>query len=369
MTNEEGITYQETNPYGSMTAFLEDDGRTVYLYLQSQMNPAYEMQSVWVKNRVEAPEKRTEEELRSGRAPVLTRSELASNPDISPLSEKDLYFIWLEEGNGLALFVNDSLYTFLPPWSGMKGFHGYSRYVKDEALTATAIGDTNHGVIVERIEKARQFWEYRSKPETWIQIRDSRLHFLESKFGTHTKYWSADGGKFPFIGIARFQLKDSSIQIYSTIGMSGQNMPAVEFYHKDYEAYARIELVFAIRSGAGPDSTESWVPHFMGELVKFPWNMQKWLGEGHTIQLGRQDPEALLEFNHLLLFEDSKPSLLPSLMGFNTEKEKPVRFLYMLPITEEEKVWASRNGSLQLKEKFIEKAYGVIHHPDRQSLV
>ena len=32
------VIYQEANPYGSLTAYLEDDGRTVYLYLQSEQN-------------------------------------------------------------------------------------------------------------------------------------------------------------------------------------------------------------------------------------------------------------------------------------------------------------------------------------------
>lgn len=55
---EPKVIYQEANPYGTFTAYLEDDGRTVYLYLQAEQNPEFGIKSVWVCNRAEAPEKR-----------------------------------------------------------------------------------------------------------------------------------------------------------------------------------------------------------------------------------------------------------------------------------------------------------------------
>lgn len=54
---EPKVIYQEANPYGTFTAYLEDDGRTVYLYLQAEQNPEFGIRSVWVCNRTEAPEK------------------------------------------------------------------------------------------------------------------------------------------------------------------------------------------------------------------------------------------------------------------------------------------------------------------------
>ena len=56
--------------------------------------------------------------------------------------------------------------------------------------------------------------------------------------------------------------------IYSTIGLSAQNMPTVDLFHKDYLDYARIELVIAVRKLPG-DKSESWVPHFW-RACKFP---------------------------------------------------------------------------------------------------
>ncbi|MDI7209510.1 suppressor of fused domain protein, partial [Leptospira santarosai] len=73
---EPKVIYQEANPYGTFTAYLEDDGRTVYLYLQGEQNPEFGIKSVWVCNRMEAPDKRTAEDLSSGLAPLLLRSEV-----------------------------------------------------------------------------------------------------------------------------------------------------------------------------------------------------------------------------------------------------------------------------------------------------
>ena len=372
------IVYQETNPYSSMTAYLEDDGRTVYLYLQSQHNPEDSMKSVWIKNRIAAPQERLAEDLQSGLAPLLCADEITANMDTSPIRLEDLYFIWLEEGNGLALFVKEELYAFLPPWSGVKGFHGYAKYAKKEAITAHPLGDSYHGPIANRIEGARQFWEKRSHKDSWAEIRDSRLGFLEGKWGNHSKYWSADGGTFPYIGIARFnppELPDTAI--FVTIGMSGQNMPGVELYQKDYLATARIELVFAIHSPPGLDNTETWVPHYLGDIVKFPWNMQKWLGHGHTIALNRRDPDSIaLNYTNVLLLEKPNVSQIAgkiiqpfSLQGLESENGQNVKFLYMLPITEEERHHLSSLGSEVFLLQAAEQGFGWLHNSNRESLV
>lgn len=235
---EPKVIYQEANPYGTFTAYLEDDGRTVYLYLQAEQNPEFGIKSVWVCNRTEAPEKRSIEDLSNGLAPILLRTEVNESKPHPALEEKDIYFIWTEEGDGVALFYKENLIAFLPPWSGIKGFHGYSIHAKVEALTAYPLGNSEFGIIPDRVNVSRDFWEARSKSGVWKEIQEKRLSFLESIFGKHDKYWSADGGKYPQLGIARFQSeKYPEILIYSTIGMSAQNMPTVELFHKDYENF------------------------------------------------------------------------------------------------------------------------------------
>jgi hypothetical protein len=367
---ENPILYQETNPYSSMTAFLEDDGRTVYLYLQSQFNPGYKMQSVWVKNRVPAPDTT---DLSTGMAPVLSKTEVVDPYNISPISVEDVHFIWLEEGNGVALFVKEKLCAFLPPWSGVQGFHGYSANAKIEATTAHPLGNPDYGVLADRIAGSRKFWEFRAEKDSWSKIQSGVLSHLEAQFGSHTQYWSADGGKFPIIGIAKF--RTGQLSIYSTVGMSAQNMPCVELFVKNYQAEARIELVIAIQEPTG-NLSETWAPHFIGELVKYPWNMQNWFGEGHSISLPKKDPLSETEFDHLVFVKKTDFSQIgdqkiemPRLEGFVSADRNPVNFLFLIPILEEERLFLVDHGFSELLALANEKALGWVHQPDRDSLL
>lgn len=366
------ILYQETNPYGSMTAYLEDDGRTIYLYLQSQHNPESDMKAVWVQNRIPAPESRTSEALRDGLAPVLCAGEV-DQPSLEPPHPENLHFIWTEEGDGVALFHQDELIAFLPPWSGINGLHGYSKFCTQEAITAYPLGDSNHGVLAERIASSRSFWEFRSEKDSWKQVQERRLTYLEDRLGKHQKYWSADGGKFPPLAIVKFQPEDYlGTLIYSTLGMSAQNMPSVELYHKNYLDFSRIELVMGIRTPDAGETADTWVPHAIGEIIKFPWMMGKWLGEGHSITMPRRDPDSALGFSHFFLsgdFPQEGEWVQPLRDTLLAETGQQIKFLFLLPITEEEVYYVRSEGAKKFLALISEKGKGWLHDSERESFL
>lgn len=367
---EPKILYQEANPYGAFTAYLEDDGRTVYLYLQAEESPDFAIKSVWVCNRIEAPKDRSQEDLRSGLAPILIESEVTDVQGIPDFDINEIHFIWSEEGNGVSFFYKEELVAYLPPWSGVKGFHGYSKYAKIDAITAYPLGNSEYGIIPDRIAQDRGFWEFRSEKGIWKNIQESRLGYLESVFGKHDRYWSADGGKYPQLGIARFAPPEfPGVYVYSTIGMSAQNLPGVELYRKDYEDYSRIELVLAAKV-SDEDRSESWVPHQIGEIIRFPWTMGKWFGHGHTISMSRKDPESLyLSFTSLAFREIGVAEGLPKLTGLKSERNRPVRFLAMLPVSEEEKIFLQEQGAEAFFALFDTLGSKWIHDPERQSAI
>lgn len=374
---QETILYQETNPYGSFVAYLEDDGRTIYLYLQSIHNPEKEMKALWIQNRIPAPESRKETGHKNGLAPYLCKGEIYENSPIEPMDTSQIHFIWTEEGDGVALFYKEELQAFLPPWAGLKSISGYSRYAKLDTPTASPLGDPDNGVLADRIESSRKFWEFRGQKNSWKEIQAHRMRYLEFSLGPHSKYWSADGGKFPHLAILKFQPEFAQdIVIYTTIGMSAQNMPTVELYIKDYLNSSRIELVFAVRTLEGQDSTESWIPNAIGEIIKYPWNMGKWFGEGHTISLPRRDPEALyLNFTHLFLTckMDSYNYLGKKLENplrnpLMTENGLKINFLYMIPITDEEVHYIRSQGATSFLELMKIKEVGWVHNPERESM-
>ena len=372
------IIYQEANPYGSLTAYLEDDSRTVYLYLQSEQNPEWKIRALWIRNRVLAPDTRDPADFTNGLAPILLANEISTNAETSEILPEDVHFIWTEEGDGVAVFIKEELHAFLPSWSGIKGLSGYSKFARVETITAHPLGDSNHGVIADIVDRSRKFWEFRAEKDSWKKIQSSRLEFLENNLGAHTKYWSADGGKFPYIGIAKFESPQfPDVIFYSTIGLSAQNMPTVDLFHKDYLDYARIELVIAVRS-LPADKSETWVPHFLGEIVKFPWNMIKWLGVGHTISMNRRDPDALyLNFTSAILLKelsavnhtDIQLEHIPNLNGFVTESKQPVHFLFIQPITYEEAYYMRSEGSKALLDLIAQKGIGWVHNSEREGLL
>lgn len=372
------IIYQEANPYGSLTAYLEDDSRTVYLYLQSEQNPEWKIRALWIRNRVLAPDTRDPADFTNGLAPILLANEISTNAETSEILPEDVHFIWTEEGDGVAVFIKEELHAFLPSWSGIKGLSGYSKFARVETITAHPLGDSNHGVIADIVDRSRKFWEFRAEKDSWKKIQSSRLEFLENNLGAHTKYWSADGGKFPYIGIAKFESpKFPDVIFYSTIGLSAQNMPTVDLFHKDYLDYARIELVIAVRS-LPADKSETWVPHFLGEIVKFPWNMIKWLGVGHTISMNRRDPDTLyLNFTSAILLKelsavnhtDIQLEHIPNLNGFVTESKQPVHFLFIQPITDEEAYYMRSEGSKALLDLIAQKGIGWVHNSEREGLL
>ncbi|MDF3818539.1 suppressor of fused domain protein [Leptospira sp. 96542] len=371
------VLYQEANPYGSFTAFLEDDGRTIYLYLQSHNNPEWKMKTLWIRNLIDAPAERNPDDFDLGLAPVLTVSEVVNPKALPSLTEEEIHFIWSEEGDAVALFVNEELYAYLPSWSGIKDVHGYSKEAKENAIAASPLGDPDNGVIAERVKLSRKFWENTSAKDHWKKAQSLRLDFLESKLGKHDKYWSADGGKYPSLGIASFYPKEfPNTKVFVTIGMSVQNQPSVELYHKDFENFARIELLFAIKLDPNlEDKSETWIQHVLGEMVKFPWNTGIWFGHSHTIQNPRKDPNQLyLDFSWFVFrnvteeIAQGSTDLLPNLNGLITENGKRANFLILTPISTEERICFMREGSQKFWDTWKAEGFSFFHDSERRML-
>jgi hypothetical protein len=357
------IIYQETNPYGSFSVFLEEDGRTVYLYLQAQHNEEWKMKTLWIRNLIPAPKERNVDDFKLGLAPLLTQSEVFHTEGLPVFKKEDVSVVWTEEGTGVFLFINEELYGFIPSWSGLKEFHGFAREAKEESITASPMGDPKNGWIAEYAEKCHEYWRIRSEKGSWKKIQSSRLEYFESMWGNHSKYWSADGGKFPQMGIALFKPTPNR-WIYATIGMSAQNQPSVDLYHKEPEAYSRIELILAVDAPDASQRSDEWVPHVLGELVNYPWQQDKWFGDGHSLTLARKDPDELyLNFSNLLCVAiQDFPKLI-------TENGNPLLCISLYPITKEENLFLQLDGYAEFLKKIKSRDDYWVHNPERNSLV
>ena len=363
---QSNIIYQETNLYESFTAYIEDDGRTIYLYLQSEGNTEIPMKSVWICNKILAPLERNQDDFQNGLAPMLIQDEISEEHNCLEIQTEDVELVWTEEGDGVAFFYKNELYSFIPSWSGIENFYGYSKFAKKEALTTHPLFNSHFGAIPETVKKHKKFWEFRFEKKNWKQIQESRLSFLERNFDKHIKYWSADGNKFPPLGIALFQpTYQSDIDIYSTIGMSGQNMPQVELYHKDISSFAKVELIFAVDT-TKEKKTENWIPHLIGDMIQYPWKMVNWFGQGHTILMPRSDPSALyVKFTNLIF---KSLNHIKEFSGLKAEDDFSVQFLAILPISETEKSICQDKGSSYFFHLLLENEIDWIHKPDRREI-
>jgi hypothetical protein len=89
--------YQETNPYGSFTAYLEEDERTTYLYLQCENNPEWGIKSLWIRNHIEAPSTRNPNDFHEGLAPILVQSEVMQSEGLPSIPSDEIHLSGLKK--------------------------------------------------------------------------------------------------------------------------------------------------------------------------------------------------------------------------------------------------------------------------------
>ena len=128
--------------------------------------------------------------------------------------------------------------------------------------------------------------------------------------------------------------------------MSAQRMPVVEQVLDDPSGYARIELAVATTLNSAQ------VARVFLWLATYPWHAVTWFGPGHSVRwyhepstfpLGGGVPGA-----EAVLLLDSPGSLdgpePPDLSGFRFGGD-PVRWLWIIPISERDRQLAKERGS------------------------
>jgi hypothetical protein len=129
--------------------------------------------------------------------------------------------------------------------------------------------------------------------------------------------------------------------------MSCQRMPVVEQVLDDSSGYARIELAVATTL---PSAQAARV--FLW-LATYPWNAVTWFGPGHSVRWYHEPSTFPLggAAEAVLLLDRAGPALdgpePPDLSGF-TFGGDPVRWLWVIPISERDRQLARDRGSAAL---------------------
>jgi hypothetical protein len=135
-----GEILEQVGPNGNVQAVVEADDAVAYFYLFGSKESGLGMRSVWVRNHGAAPEVLDVGRLKAGLPPRNVRAHCRHPRGLGPLDREALRVVWLPEGNGAALDEGDALFALLPPWSGLKGFHGYARDAIGDGPVAWEIG-------------------------------------------------------------------------------------------------------------------------------------------------------------------------------------------------------------------------------------
>jgi hypothetical protein len=352
------------SPYGSRRLTVEFDGATTAAYLHDETTV---IAATWIANHVRAPRTTDPSRLNAGQAPVMPASRTNHPRGRPPLDPATLQALWFEEGDGVALLERGTLLAVIPGWSDMsRGMPGYSRDVIGQTPFGWSLDDAIEG-LGPRVERAREFWEWRNSAAGWGQFQQAALAHLTARLGPGAHYWNGAPGRHPSIGISeRPPAPGRPYTVLSTIGMSAQRMPVVEQVIDNPAEYSRVELAVATTLPPGVAALVFlW-------LAGYPWRAVTWFGPGHSVRWYDKPSTFPLGGGHeaVLLLDD--PSGLPGppppdLSGLSVDTD-PVRWLWIIPISERSRLLAKERGSASLVSRLAVEHRGWIVNPPAAAL-
>jgi hypothetical protein len=338
------ILLESENPYGSRRLVVECDGDTTAAYQHSATGP---VAATWIANHVPAPQATDMARVDAGYAPLMPAAH-TKHPDGRPMPEPGaLRALWLEEGDGVVILEYGGLLAVLPGWCDMaRGMPGYCRDVIGQTPFAWSLDDAMEG-LGPRAAQAEDFWRWRADSSAWAGFQQAVLGHLLGKLGPGGRYWDVGGGKQPLAGVS--ERPPTGLRPYtvlSTVGMSCQRMPVIEQLPDAAKGGTRIELAIATTM---PSTDAARV--FLW-LAQYPWREVTWLGDGHCIPWYHEPSTFPLGGgNEAVLLLDHPGGLLgpdvPDMSGFSFGGEQ-VRWLWVVPVSETERVLAAERGPTSL---------------------
>ncbi len=337
---------ESVSPYGSRKVTVEYDGLTTAAYLHDDTST---ISATWIANHRPAPPAADQRRLEAGRAPLMPAGRTKHPAGRPPLQAASLEALWFEEGDGVAILQHGRPIAVIAGWSDMdRGMPGYSSDVIGQTPFGWSLDDAMEG-LAPRLDRSRAYWRWRGSAAGWGQFQQALLGHLLPRLGPGGHYWDASAGNQPLTGVTeRPASPRRPYTVLSTVGMSCQRMPVVEQVLDDPSGYARIELAIATTL---PSAQAARV--FLW-LATYPWRAVTWFGPGHSVRWYHEPatfPLGAGEGYGSVLLLDS-PGVLPGpqapdLSGF-TFGGDPVRWLWIVPISERDRQLAKERGSASL---------------------
>src|SRR5215471_10858535 len=176
------------SPYGSRRLTVEFDGAATAAYLRDETTL---IAATWVANHVRAPRTSDPARVNAGQAPLMPAARTKHPRGRPPLDAATLQALWFEEGDGVAILERGTLLAVIPGWADMRrGMPGYSRDVIGQTPFGWALDDALEG-LGPRVERAKDYWQWRQSPASWGQFQAATLSHLTRTLGPGAHYWDA----------------------------------------------------------------------------------------------------------------------------------------------------------------------------------
>lgn len=347
LRNEPEELIESFSPNGNADAFVEQDNSVVYLYLRRfSGSEESEVHSVWVRNLQNAPEELQVELMREGYGPMMPRANCVNTCAGKKLEKENLSLVWSEEGDAVALYENEIPIAIIPSWSGLDSFSGYSIECSEPHNLAFPLEYDN--ALISRFNNAKEYWGAWDNENYWESYQDDMIARITDSFGPHSKYFAIDNGEWPPRAMVLIEKEDYNQLV--TLGISLRPQPSVESYFEEYEEHNRFEFAWTLSKEFSFEEIKQFGSYISGQAT-MPWNLNTWLGNGHTIGCDVVDG-----FNSVLLTHQMPSIKVKDLGCFRSSK---INLLYLVPLTREELEFAMNNSSEQLLPQLSEK--GIDH--------
>lgn len=356
---ESDVLLEDQSPHGNVVAVVEQNDRVAHFYLFGEEGSDFGVRSCWVRNLKHAPTdpQLLKTDMEAGIAPMLPQGACMHPGGARPLDPALLRVVWLEEGDGAALFEGDDLLAVILGWSRDQKLVSYARDCRESTPVASPLSAAP--ALQDRVRAAQQWWAAWDGPSApWQELQQSLLDAYEP-LGGSVRYFATDRGRWPPKALIRVDRPEGGV-VLATVGMSLRPQPvSVMASHQPADS-RRIELAFALSAAVATQPTVTALSQYLAAQMDLPWRFFTWLGEGHTVPCEQLADAGQPEFTSVLLTAKAPGAPPIRLPMFRND---PVQLLWCTPITQTERQLAMDQGSNALATRLWAAGCTWCHAP------